>query len=80
MSLPSDTEALFHLPPARWLLLFGILAFSISLGFGTVHAAPLDFATSENPFLTSPATTLTIATGSVADALTITSSSILVTR
>jgi hypothetical protein len=43
------------------------------------HAAPLNFATSESVTLSSPTTTFTIATGSVADALGVNATSVLVT-
>jgi hypothetical protein len=49
--------------------------FSIAIA----HAAPLTFATAESVTLSSPATTLTIATGSLADALQINATSVLVT-
>jgi hypothetical protein len=44
-----------------------------------VYAAPLNFTTAENISLSSPSTTLTIATGSVADALTVNATSVAVT-
>lgn len=46
---------------------------------GVAHAAPLNFATAENASLLSPTTTLTIATGSAADALKATTSSVIAT-
>jgi Domain of unknown function DUF11/Putative peptidoglycan binding domain len=49
------------------------------LSIATAHAAPLNFATAESVTLSSPTTTLTIATGSVADALQINATSVLVT-
>lgn len=40
------------------------------------HAAPLDFTSTTQIVLTSPSTTLTIATGSVADSLTVDATSV----
>ena len=50
------------------------------IAFGTVasHAAPLNFTSSTPIVITSPSTTLTIATGSVADSLTVNATSVVV--
>jgi hypothetical protein len=49
------------------LIAFGGLLCLFSIA--TAHAAPLNFPTADSVTLSSPATTLTIATGSVADVL-----------
>ena len=58
-------------------LVLGLLA--VAMFIAHAHAAPLNFATAENASLLSPTTTLTIATNSAADALKVTTSSILAT-
>ncbi|HUC31679.1 MAG TPA: peptidoglycan-binding domain-containing protein [Candidatus Paceibacterota bacterium] len=58
-----------------FVLLVGAFFFS---SLAAAHAAPLNFATAENISLSSPSTTLTIATGSVADALSVNATSVLV--
>src|ERR1039458_10169466 len=53
----------------------------VALASGTIlhaSAAPLNFSTAESITLSSPPTTLTIATGSVADALGVNATSVLV--
>src|ERR1035441_7508182 len=60
-----------------FLIAFGGLLCLFSIA--TAHAAPLNFATAESVTLSSPATTLTIATGSLADVLQINATSVLVT-
>jgi len=64
------------------LILWGSFLFLIALSGGAVphaYAAPLNFSTAESITLSSPPTTLTIATSSVADALTANATSVLVT-
>ena len=59
-----------------------VFLFLIAVSGGAVlcaHAAPLNFSTAESITISSPPTTLTIATSSVADALTANATSVLVT-
>lgn len=60
----------------RYLLLVAALAFCFFAP--AAHAAPLDFTSATPIVLTSPSTTLTIATGSVADSLTVNATSVVV--
>src|ERR1039457_5614110 len=55
-----------------------VVMVTILVGAGKAYAAPLNFLTSESITLSSPPTTLTIATGSVADALGVNATSVLV--
>lgn len=68
-------ESYFFLSIVGW----AVATVAVLIGGSVVYAAPLNFSTAENISLTSPATTLTIATGSVADALKVTTSSVVVT-
>jgi hypothetical protein len=52
---------------------------TILFGIASAHAAPLNFATAEFIALSSPQTTLTIATGSFADSLDAYATSVLIT-
>jgi peptidoglycan hydrolase-like protein with peptidoglycan-binding domain len=62
----------------KWLL--AILEVAIGLGLATLaHAAPLTYSNSDQISLSSPAITLIIATGSVADALTVSAASVQIT-
>jgi hypothetical protein len=63
----------------RPVLRIAVFAFIASFGFGamTTHAAPLTFGTT-NVALTSPSTTLTIASGSTADSFTVNATSVVV--
>jgi hypothetical protein len=63
----------------RKLFLIAVSGAWCLLSIATAHAAPLNFATAESVTLSSPATTLTIATGSLADVLQINATSVLVT-
>jgi hypothetical protein len=63
----------------RNLFLIAVSGAWCILSIATAHAAPLNFATAESVTLSSPATTLTIATGSVADVLQINATSVVVT-
>jgi len=62
-------------------LIFSTLLGIIGIAFGAhiVFAAPLNFATAESISIVSPATTLTIATGSAADVLQVNATSVAVT-
>lgn len=61
-------------------LVVAIAAVIISCSVGSIaYAAPLNFNTAESISLTSPTTTLTIATGSVADLLQVNATSVMVT-
>src|SRR5579872_6223140 len=55
-----------------------VAAFGV-IGIPLAYAAPLKFTTAESVSLTSPATSVTVATGSVADAFTVNGGNILVT-
>lgn len=55
-----------------------VIALALFLIAGRAFAAPLTFSTAENVTLTSPATTLTIATGSLADDLQVNATSVIV--
>ncbi len=61
----------------RFLALL-VIAACLSVG-GSAQAAPLNYSGGESISLTSPSTTLVIATGSVADALTVNATSVAVT-
>ena len=60
-------------------LRIAVFACMVSVGFGAMiaHAAPLNFSTTDISF-TSPVATLTIASGSTADALTVNATSVVV--
>ena len=58
------------------LILLAFIAAGCLLG-GTAHAAPLNYATAESISLSSPATVLTIATGTVADVLQVNATSVV---
>lgn len=62
--------------PALRLLLVACIAW-VAFGAVTAHAAPLTFGTT-NIALTSPSTTLTIASGSTADSFTVNATSVVV--
>lgn len=63
--------------PALYISLF--FAALGTVAGGVAHASPLNYATAEFISLTSPATTLTIATGSAADVLQVNAASVVVT-
>jgi peptidoglycan hydrolase-like protein with peptidoglycan-binding domain len=68
-------------PIHRYSVLFSAILglFAIGLGTATAHAAPLSFQTSELVQTLSPATTLTIASGSTADVLQVNATSVAIT-
>src|ERR1035437_3196108 len=72
-----ETKIISHSAPWK---LFGVIGATVALlvGVGIAHAAPLNFSTAESITLSSYPTTLTIATGSVADALGVNATSVLV--
>jgi hypothetical protein len=72
-----ETDTISHSVPWK---LFGLMGATVALfvGAGIAHAAPLNFLTSESITLSSYPTTLTIATGSVADALGVNATSVWV--
>ncbi len=55
-----------------------VMAFAFLVCAAQAHAAPLNFATAESITLSSPQTTLTVATSSLADALGVNATSVLV--
>jgi len=68
----------FHHPVHRHLVSISLALLGIGL-CGAAHAAPLTYSTAETISLSSPATTFTIATGSVADALQVNATNVIVT-
>ena len=66
---------------AIWRNRAGVLAGVVVVlaGVAAAHAAPLSYPTNENIYLSSPQITLTIRAGSVADGLTASATSVLVT-
>jgi hypothetical protein len=71
-------NAIKNLKKRMSLMLF-FLGASFFLSIASAHAAPLNFATAELINIASPTTTLTIATSSVADALRVNATSVIVT-
>ena len=61
------------------ILFFLLIPLALFLLPTAAHAAPLNFVTSEKITIVSPATTLVVATGSVADVLQVNATSVVAT-
>jgi hypothetical protein len=74
-----STTQVFHHPAHRPFVFMILTVFGIGFCIVIARAAPLSFSTAENITLTSPTTTFTIATGSVAGALQVNATNVMVT-
>src|ERR1035438_9671197 len=70
---------MFHHPAHRPFVFIILTLLGIGFCVVVAHAAPLSFSTTETVSLSSPATTFTILAGSVADALQVNATSVMLT-